>query len=1271
MPIRTVFRISILCLMCMSLTAVIAAAQPEPGLLFRLTADTGFIADHATGSPDPTFISNIEIIPDGVNGPAIRVPNFTEALAYDAPGNIHAARGTVAFHWRSREPLGPTPFHVFQVSYYDHSSIDMAWMRIDYNGEGGFDAFVTDRNLARVRVSQTSDTPPAAEDWTHIAFTWDETIGIRLYLNGRLQASEDAAGVWDAGLDQFGAHNRFINAQHIWSNYNHTRGGDFDDLVIYDRMLDADQVALLASGERPRVTSGSPIPPSNPVYRAAWNARFGWDDPENPPPSLVAPATRIKKVEVHDAYDLKQWVWKGCDGIRETSWPYVYNQSRLPGRLDYFIEPDWNCYSGSGKTVTFSMPDEPWNYLEIAGSAHGNITRIFHDSEDSAQHEVSLGDRPKAHERTFHQLETPVSGGTVRFTNTDQEEPIGEFSVFMIEPGPAPGGTARLTYVVDPDAAADLPCLDELNGFITGRFAPEEQTIVPALPGGAPRNPAVSVGAQNAPIVHVLVPVDFRIKRPEWTANAYSYTWEFMHDGLDGIEIAIPALDLPATHEDGIALNIRIADPLWPARSLADITVTVPSGEPRTIWLDTRDRILPDDRSLYIAIAAAAPDFGADDLAGTRITMVFTAREAAAREHVRDRLTQVIDNYGNIVECHPNQKKLRLFERYRLDLGDILRIDPGNEIARTYWSLDNSEQGVSSFKQPVPPPGAPLWAFRQVENMRQVEHFLRWWIEERQIDNGEFGGGLSDDGDMTNQWPGPALMGIEPAMITRSVLDLMEAFYEVGLFTDGLSTIKTDELHSYEEGINVLPQCMLLDYGDPRTVERLMLTARAYERITGINDRGQRQIRTAFFSGSSISDDSVWGTARTPYSYLVLHPGMSLVEFNGNPATRRILLGLADGLLEHIEYGANGAPVLPIRIWWPSGTGEGRTSPGILNHLLWACWRWTGDDRYLEPLLATGHRITGSLNVGVLDRIGRKDDWGAAITAQVTPASGSDLYRHLAWQTTGETAYLDGLYADQIERHVRRMPLYTEHHWWTDRVHSYSAELQRARLGGVALVRSAIYPGHAVSWNFHAPFRGDSVAILVSEARGDRVKIIAYNMENDAVTADLTGWDIDPGDWDVVQGVDTDDDGVADSDIAKRRLPWERTASMNVTFPPRRTTVITLDLKRKGTPYWKRPDLGIGHYDVAVDGNRVGITVHSLGSVDAPAGRIELVSPDGLVLAKAAVPELDAASGYEPVTAVVTLDIPNGTHTFGCTVRVITAGRIPEITLLNNTVTME
>ena len=78
-------------------------------------------------------------------------------------------------------------------------------------------------------------------------------------------------------------------------------------------------------------------------------------------------------MQINDAYDIGRWWFRGMDGIRETTWPGVYNRSRLVGRWDYFQLPDWDSYAIEGKTITFLMPNEPWNHLEFSGGAFGKM----------------------------------------------------------------------------------------------------------------------------------------------------------------------------------------------------------------------------------------------------------------------------------------------------------------------------------------------------------------------------------------------------------------------------------------------------------------------------------------------------------------------------------------------------------------------------------------------------------------------------------------------------------------------------------------------------------------------------------------------------------------------------------------------------------------------------------------------------------------------------------------------------------------------------------
>jgi hypothetical protein len=141
-------------------------------------------------------------------------------------------------------------------------------------------------------------------------------------------------------------------------------------------------------------------------------------------------------------------------------------------------------------------------------------------------------------------------------------------------------------------------------------------------------------------------------------------------------------------------------------------------------------------------------------------------------------------------------------------------------------------------------------------------------------------------------------------------------------------------------------------------------------------------------------------------------------------------------------------------------------------------------------------------------------------------------------------------------------------------------------------------------------------------------------------------------------------------DVSTRTIPFERSKDVEITFAPRTTTVIELKLASKGTPYWSRPDLGIDPEDVKIDGQSITVTVHSVGAIDAPASKVVLRGHDGKTIASADVPALKAPVDLTPKTAQVTLAVPAGADLKGANVTVECGGSVPEITLMNNSVTL-
>jgi hypothetical protein len=458
------------------------------------------------------------------------------------------------------------------------------------------------------------------------------------------------------------------------------------------------------------------------------------------------------------------------------------------------------------------------------------------------------------------------------------------------------------------------------------------------------------------PIVHVLIPSNFGDAPPDRPlARAWNYGWENSHDGLDGVALDLPAIHAKPDARGLIALDIRVKDPIWPERDMIDVQVAVKPGEARTLWLDLRDRLLTGD-SLYLTIASSAPDFGAASLDGMGVRLVFKDRAEARKEHVTDRFNQVKDNWAFLVEEHTASKREALYRRLYGDISDLLRVDPDNLEARRYWAdIGYSQDQLPPFVQPVAPAGMPLWAFRQLEDLKLARQFVNWWIDNRQVPYGDFGGGISDDTDLTQQWPGMALMGWTRTRSTPRCA-LSDAVYKNGMIVNGLSYITSDELHVYEEGINSDAERLYLNWGEPRAVERIMATVKAlgsdgpHGGLIRRNAAGHMHISSSWYGGRHIYRDAPWAWQK-PYGFVIMHSPILLGLYNGNPAARGLVTGLVDGLLAHGQQGADGLWHFPNDISWNTdaeraGDGGGASLP---MQSAWAAWRFTGQDKYLRP----------------------------------------------------------------------------------------------------------------------------------------------------------------------------------------------------------------------------------------------------------------------------------------------------------------------------------
>ena len=976
---------------------------------------------------------------------------------------------------------------------------------------------------------------------------------------------------------------------------------------------------MLAKGEIPRSIPSVQRDLNDRRWRDEWWTQNGWNLPNSAPSLLPSSNTIVRKVEIHDAYDIKRWFWKANDGIRETTWPGVYNMSRLPGRYDYFVYPDWDCYSRSGQSIKFTLPDEPWNHVEIWGTAWGQLTY-----EKEHAYDNTFAVRTKDEIKSYYQMKDPARGGKLRFDNALIENPIGELGVYYIHEGQAPQGTMSETFSLAP-APAELSDdgLKAVSAFIDGRYPADERAKMVGTTGAAPKTATQASGSQSWPIVHVMIPYG-----------------NHKEDGLDGIEIQLPALAVKATHKGVYPMNIRVKDPLWPMRDLADFSFSVKPNAPQTLWIDTRDRLLPDGRALYISISGAGYGLTPEALKGAQVRLIYKTKEKAVAENEIDRFTQIRDLWGFTSEERPFNPRLNLYNRFVADQADLMKANPNSWLGKAYlYAYTRDVKNRPEYKIPECPKGVPMWAFLQGEYMDQLEKVFMYHIDNRQISNGEFGGGLSDDGDFTNLFPGVALMGMEPEKIRHSLELAMEGYYDqdrdpydaslrqlsLPLFTNGLATINADLLHAYEDGMQTIGQLMLVDYGNPLYIKRGLENAKSIlEKVTQIAPDGHRYFRSRLYGGTNMAMEDPWQWSGA-YSFNVLHTSYMIARYNGNPLLRKMMVEIADGLLAHQDKDGN----IYTEINFSTGEVRGRTELRNVWQVFKAAYDFTGDEKYLRPIksrVETPHKFDQ-----------------ASIVKQYT-----EEIKHLG---------------------VLNYPN-TEGSGWIDRIYTSYDDLQADRLGGIALTRiQNIYQQNYVSWEIKKPANYKSLAFFLPDAAPNAINVISFNREQMTVEANMTLWGIKPGKWKVRQGIDTNDDQQIDSGATERVVYLERGSDLKLSFAPNASTIIKLELvEPASTDCSQRPDLAICKSDVKIVGNEVTVRVYSQGAVGTPETTIELRDANGKRLQTAVVPALEAPLDLVARWADIKLVVPTGTDLVHGSVTIDPDKKITQITTRNKEV---
>ncbi len=936
-----------------------------------------------------------------------------------------------------------------------------------------------------------------------------------------------------------------------------------------------------------------------------WAQRFGWHEASGVP---AGSKLKVRRLAIRDARVFGKLWMKGADGKRETLWPMA---DKFPAGAD-------GLYLDEGKQYRVFPAREPMNLVRTTGNLEGRIRVAPHGSYARPAGEL--------HYRRF------ASGGVAKEISIDRHSGmLGDLECLRIEETAEPAASGAWTRFATAGQDARLAARRDPGRFRTWRPAPR-----PAAKSGHE-----DTGRYDYFLVAVPQASAFKGVRLRLRSIPNEFYYVAVEDPVNTVRQLIE-IDVRA-REHVLELTLEFPPIVAPAGS--EVVITLASSSGRTPELEAQ--LLPD------TFASARPAYLAQRIL-----------------QIRDSLQMMSEGspWGIVNAERPLplvRRQLRQVDELFVLLDDVRRIDPGNPVARAYRTWFLFREPTPALAETARDPAVPLWVHRQIQTMDLFRRIPEWWIDHRQIANGELGGGLGDDTDMIQDWPAIALMDGPVAKTGKALRRVLDACYNAGMLKQGLNARRLDALHAYEEGINAQAPAFLLDYGNPVLFERMMETAAHYERLTGINAAGHRHMRSHVYSATELVEDGYHAREFTQYSHHILHPGLYVAWYNGSPALTSLLCQLGDSLLAH--WSQEQYPKLSSVVFFADDRAAEPAPPGsMIWNFFWGLYDLTGDEKYLwllrQGVKASDYGTLSMINGPWLSLLGRAAHAPGlrAAAAQLAVRDRNVVFHHpgpamvaLAWRATGDRTLLE----EADEALVRTMtPLtyvLTEGHLYTDRVPIPTLGMQIQRMGGVAHYRNFPYPGHAVSWEN----TGNELGALVSDSRPGFLRCILFNAGLRSRTITGRVWQLEHGRYEATMR------DPAGRLLWNRTLRLKRHSAVELPLPPRTEVAVELRQIEKLAPLHSLPDLAVASEEIRITGG-LEIPVHNIGGAPSQPYTVSVADDGGKVLAEQSYPGLEAPSDLKPRVRIARFAGVPERH--GLRVRVRQQGLAEEVCDTNN-----
>ena len=1186
-------------------TPISVSVPPDQAELLRATFDNGFDADFARGSRalvpvayDRGIAKDVKAYRaaqgEGVRGKGLRI-GPGQSHRFLAWGNVNVRRGTIAFWVKLSQDLGNVHLPILYVTTVERSG-SVLLVRGRHR-----------RILCHVPGASFDfqGRPWKADTWYHLAVTWDELKGIRLFKDGQRTRQQDVT--WHA--EDCEPDNLILGSSSAWG------GGpvslQFDELRVFSRPLTDEEVRGVFEGR-------DDLPPQ-PVEEGEATDRhrrayLGWDDapdmatlePGNGEDTLL-----VKRCGIDQARAVKSQAWKVCDGDRQTRWPLTYHGYSFQHEAGLALK----LFAG-----------QAWNYLRVLGPCAGNLYQGQHILRPETEPAIRLTSEGPL---CVRRLAEPSEASELTFFADAEDQGSGEQRTLVREMGfysvdrqsavsPAGSAGSREAYYLPGQPRTDRA--DEIGLLMQSKYEPADRTSLGLSPTVAPTAGALLM-------------------------KALRY-YHFMLSGgradraFSGLRVVLFFRNLQA----GTVLWVRVADPLTPTRYIADFEVRAGgnwSGIQRAdLTLDVRDHALPRDCPLWISVmtgndAQLAWD---GDEHRSRIELLTKPVEALEDEYLHDQLAFVKDRFIDVSEPRPwgkvemseLAKRVGVFMELHRALDDLHHRFPHHSGVNAFylWTHPRDRVDRSHLRHPQVA-GAPEWAVYQCAALRRYLDFAHWWIDERQVPNGEFGHRYGDDTDLINDWLTLAQISDPGGRLADSVRRIADFCWDTGPIQSGINARETDPLHAYEEGLNAACRLAEIDYGNPVYVERMMLATRTVrDHLTALSN-GRRHFRSRLYGAKRVVTEKPYDRDSLT-STLMLHPALFLGYYSRNPLATRLVSEYGDAWLELFEQAVaeNGPLSTRDRVRFPSmiqfedrSVTSSDKFPSGYGHasMFLALREWTGDDRYFLAQRAWLERGSADLRtladwIDYCDLTRHRErlvkEAEAVDYVPLDPAMGNDRRtqcQYVGWRLSGHRDLVVEALRDSWERIELLFPMHTWAEQSADRVAISKDLVDRLYLGGTPGYRNNIYPTHSVSWEGFSP----SFAAWVLETTPKKLTILAYNFEEQPQSGRLRVWRLEPGRYAIKLGPDADENGVPDRVLAEAQQVLCKGAALDLQLPSRQTVALRLEQTAADDgDYYARCDLAVAAQDCKVSNGEATIRVHNLGSGRAPAFVVALRAGD-------------------------------------------------------------